>query len=388
MNTSINRRKWLKSGALLASGLVAAPWKWATAASRPAATTAELPSQYLNRTLRERPELQARLLANENPFGPAPSAKKAFAAAVDDGFKYAFAEKRQLQEAIAAKEGVTPDHIMLGAGSTELLMAAALYYGLKEGHILSADPSYTSLMRMADRIGSEWVKVPLTSDYKHDLNAMDTRTVGATKLVYICNPNNPTGTTLDPAKLEDFCKSVSKKAPIFIDEAYIDYVANPDVTSMIKCVRDGHNVMIARTFSKVHAFAGLRAGYLIAQPEVIKELDAFSTGGGTLSGPTALAALASYQDADFIKYSVKMNKESKDFVYKTLKAMDYEYVPSDTNFVLFPLRMHGDQFRNAMMDKGVGIRTWEFNRQHWCRVSMGKMDDMKLFAQAFNQVVS
>ncbi|SDL16127.1 histidinol-phosphate aminotransferase [Catalinimonas alkaloidigena] len=392
MSSALDRRTWLKSTALLTAGLAAAPLRWSDLQARPAAVLQRraemLAHNQFRRMAPDLPKMQARLLANENPFGPSPKALQAMTEAMSESCRYAFFELRDLKKQIAEKEGVSEDHIMLSAGSSDLLLLAAMYYGKPGSSILSADPSYTDLMEAAVELGAGWEKVPLTKDYAHDLDAMAKRVSDNTSLVYICNPNNPTGTIVDPAQLKAFCASVGKKKPVFVDEAYIHYTGDAPAHSMIASVRDGHNVLVARTFSKVYGMAGLRAGYLVAPPAVIEDLSKFASNGWDLSVLTLRAVLASYQDDAFVTDCVQKNQEAREFVYQTLKAMDYEYVPSHTNFVLFPLRMQGQQFFQQMMAKGVGIRFWEFNRQHWCRVSMGKMDDMQLFANAFREVVS
>jgi histidinol-phosphate aminotransferase len=380
MESKINRRNWLKSGALMAAGLTFGTGKWNAAGAHTTATPAPLA---------DRPVIKARLSANENPFGPSQKARKALIEAIDGSYMYPREYTQQFKSMIAKEEGVTEEHILLGAGSSELLMAAALNYTLKGGSgssILSADPSYTSLMRAASLYGSGWEKVPLTKDYAHDLEAIEKKVTDKTSLVYICNPNNPTGTIVPAAKLASFCEVVSKKKPVFVDEAYIDYVDNPKKQSMTEAVRKGQNVMVARTFSKVHGFAGLRIGYVVALPETVKELGKYCTGGMNICATSVRAAIASYTDTDHLNYAIKKNAESKEFLYKALKDTGYSYIPSHTNFVLFPLQMEGKRFTEEMMKRGVSIRNWEFDDKQWCRVSLGTMDEMKLFAEAFKQL--
>ncbi|MCC9167859.1 pyridoxal phosphate-dependent aminotransferase [Pontibacter harenae] len=384
MATEINRRDWLRSSALIAAGLCAAGLPNFAKAS-PSSLLVP-PRADSNRILADLPKMQARLTSNENPFGPSEKAKKALMEAINSGNRYPRDSVMALRAAIAKEEGVSEDHILLGAGSSELLLAAALKYSKKGGSILSADPTYASLVRSAVNVGAGWVKVPLTKDFAHDLDAMAKKVNDDISLVYIVNPNNPTATITPSDKLRSFCESVSKRKPIFIDEAYIDYVADPKGQSMVDLVQKGHNVIIARTFSKVHGFAGLRVGYVVAQPEMVKELGYYTNGAGNVSATSASAALASLQDKEFTKYCVQKNQEAKDFTYSILKKEGYTALPSHTNFVMFPLKMNGRKFTEEMLKRGVGLRSWEFYDQQWCRVSMGTMDDMKLFADAFKQL--
>ncbi len=400
MPTKMNRRKWFQSSAKMAGGVAlasAAPWNFAQAANQVAAQLYALPAQEVSNMLLARPELKARLLANENPFGPSKKAKEALMGEVDKGYLYDFEKKMEFGKMITSKYGLKlPEEtgfgpakdspIMLGAGSTELLLAASVAYGQNGGKILSADPTYMSLVRSAQNVGAEWETVPLTKEYVHDLNRLADAVSDDHSLVYICNPNNPTGTSVNPDELRSFCKEVSKKKPIFIDEAYIDYTPDPDKYSMIDLVAEGYNVIVTRTFSKLHAFAGLRIGFTVALPEVITEMSKYSNGGGNIASTSIAAAIASYRDIEYQSYAREMNTKSKDFLYKTLESAGYEYIPSDTNFVLFPLKMDSKRFQEEMMNRGVGVRSWSFDNKEWCRVSIGTMESMEYFAEAFNEL--
>ncbi len=400
MPTKMNRRKWFQSSAMMAGGVALAsssPWNFAQAANQVAAQLYALPAHEVGNVLLARPELKARLLANENPFGPSKKAKEALMGEIDKGYLYEFEKKMEFGKMITSRYGLKTieevgfgpskdSFIMLGAGSTELLLAASVAYGQNGGKILSADPTYMSLIRSAQNVGAEWETVPLTKEYAHDLNRIADTVSDEHSLVYICNPNNPTGTSLDPDEMRAFCKEVSKKKPLFIDEAYIDYTPDPEKYSMMDLVAEGYNVIITRTFSKLHAFAGLRIGYTVAQPEVIAEMSKYSNGGGNIACTSIAGAIASYQDTEYHAYAREMNTKSKTFLYKTLESAGYEYIPSDTNFVLFPLRMDSKRFQEEMMKRGVGVRSWSFDNKEWCRVSIGTMQAMEYFAEAFNEL--
>lgn len=388
MSTEINRREWLKTSALLTAGLTfgTSGLKPLLAKARPAARKYLTNFEMESAMAVDLPPLRARLLANENPFGPSEKARKAIVDAIGTSYQYPFMAVKQFQQMIADKEGVTKEHILLGAGSSELLAAAAIIFAAKGGPIVTADPSYLDLVNTAADFGAPIEKVPLDKAYGHDLDAMQKKVGSKTSLVYICNPNNPTGTVIPGAKLRAFCETVSKTTPIFIDEAYIDYADPTQTASMIECVKKGQNVIVARTFSKLHAFAGLRIGYVIAQPDVVKAMGKYCSEGGAISATTVSGAMASYQDAEYAKYAIAKNAESKNFLYQTLKAEGYSYVPSHTNFVIFPLKMNAEKFVGEMMKRGVGVRSWAFAGQQWCRVSIGTMNDMKIFAGAFKEV--
>ncbi|NCD72134.1 pyridoxal phosphate-dependent aminotransferase [Mucilaginibacter agri] len=387
---TINRRNWIRSSALMAAGitvfsgsvskLVAMPAKLMSGSFDDMAVTDE--SVITSASM----AIKARLSANENPFGPSPAAKKAIQDALDLSYQYPFMRFSDLTGKIAAYEGIDQKNILMDAGSTPLLHAAAQYYGKNGAEIICGDPSYDDLPRSAAKLGSKLVKVPLTPDYKLDLDAMEAKIGPNTGLIYICNPNNPTATVLDTAKLKAFCERVSKKVTVFIDEAYIDYLPDPQGTTLISGVKAGQNIIVARTFSKLYGFAGLRCGYVVAQPETVKTLSDYATGIMSLSATTVAAAIAGYQEKEFLQAALKKTMESKEYLYSVLKKEGYNYIPSSTNFVMFEIKMDGARFANEMANRGVSIRHWEFNNKNWCRVSIGRMDEMQAFADAFKQL--
>jgi histidinol-phosphate aminotransferase len=394
MAASMNRRNWLKSSAFLAGGLTFFSGSFSPLLAKPSrALGSTLSPDSINHltdeaiNLASPPQLRAKLNSNENPFGPSAKAKKAAMEALDNSYQYGFTYVRDLMGKIAEYEGVKPENILMGAGSSPLLLAAAMHFAQTgKGHIISGDPTYASLPRDAEDFKATWVKVPLTADHKLDLDAMEKKIDSNTSLMYICNPNNPTGTVVDTAKLKAFCERVSKKVPVFIDEAYIDYMPDPQAASLMDSVKKGQNVMVARTFSKLYGFAGLRVGYLVGQPDTVKTLSKYTNGGGGISATSANAAIAAYQDKAFLADALAKTLDSKKFLYETLKKEGYEYIPSSSNFVMFPLKMEGTKFVEEMMKRGVGVRSWTFAGKDWCRVSIGRMDEMQAFADAFKQL--
>ena len=385
---SMNRRDWLKATALFTGGISLLPPGLQQLHAAPLATAKATP-YVTDATVAAAlpPALKARLFANENPFGPSPAAKKAMMESLDSGYQYPFMQLRELEDKICTFEGIDPKMLMTSSGSSPLLLGTALTLLKDGGNIVSADPTYDDLPTRCEHINAKWIKVPLTKDYAHDLDAMEKAINADTKLVYICNPNNPTGTIIDAGKLKDFCERVSKKVTVFIDEAYIDYLPDPAGTTLIGGVKKGWNIIVARTFSKVYGLAGLRIGYIIAQPAMLEKLGNYSaTGGYALSAPAISAAMASYQDKTYMLDVVQKMLVSKQFLYDTLKSEGYTYIPSTTNFVMFPLKMEGPRFVEEMGKRGVGLRNWKLNNADWCRISIGRIDEMQAFASAFKEL--
>ncbi|HTI89884.1 MAG TPA: histidinol-phosphate transaminase [Puia sp.] len=394
MGNSISRRTLLKRGALLAGGLPFAGSLLDKVQASPIntrpdhASSFSMPDSWVEReiALNAPVPLKARLFANENPFGPSDKAKHAIMQALPTSYQYPIRDMGELSEKISGFEKVPQENILLASGSSPLLMAAALYYGKPGSNIITGDPSYADLPSKAERMGVKINRVPLTSEFKLDLDAMEKAIDSNTTLVYVCNPNNPTATVVDKDKLKAFCERVSKKVTVFIDEAYIDYLPDPQGTTLIPMVNTGANIIVARTFSKLYGFAGLRAGYVVTQPQIIKNLSLHTEASMSITATTLAAALASYQDREFLDGALKKTLASKDYLYEVLKKEGYTYVPSSTNFVIFPIKMEGKQFTDEMMKRGVGVRFWKFNNKEWCRVSIGRMDEMEAFAAAFKEI--
>ena len=379
----MNRRSWLKASALLTGGLALGS-KWTPAHATPLVNSCTRTDLQLARTAP--PTLKARLFANENPFGPGDKAKKAIADCVGTCYQYPMQAGEELGKLLEKKEGVTMEWMMPGGGSSPLLHATAMYFAKGGGNIISGDPSYEDIPQWAEKVGAQWIKVPLTADYHLDLPAMEKKVNSRTKLVYICNPNNPTGTAVDTAALKDFCERVSKKTTVFVDEAYIDYLGNPQQHTMLDCVKKGQNVIVARTLSKLYGFAGLRFGYIMAPPDLLKKLEPYSTSFYTISAPAIHAAIAGLNDTEYLQSALQKTERSKQHLYHTLKGEGYSYIPSKTNFVMFPLQMSGERFAEEMWKRGVGLRDWKLNGKDWCRISIGRMDEMEAFAEAFKEI--
>ena len=389
MSKEMDRRKWLKSSVILSGGLAFLPNMFSSVKAEIRKKENNLFDKVFvsdNDLAMETtpPEIKARLSFNENPFGPSEKAKQAIKDAIDKSYCYPLFDESVMSEKIASFEGLKESQILMGAGSSPFLLAGAMLY--KNGTIISSKPTYEDLLSKAETFGAKVVRLPLTSDYKFDLDAIEKAIDSNTSLVYIVNPNNPTGTVVDNEKLKSFCRRVSTKTMVLVDEAYIDLVPNPAETSLIPLIKEGVNIIVLRTFSKLYGMAGLRFGYMVAQPETIKKFSALTSSAPAIAATTWAAAIASYRDEPFMKMSYDGIQQSKQYLYQVLKKEGYEYVPTSTNFVIFPVREDSKEFVKKMMANGVAVRSWSFNDKEWCRVSIGTMDDMKAFALALAKI--
>lgn len=388
MSNNLTRRDWLRASGILTAGLGLTRWNVAQATSSPTKLiNAPFVSEFAAMSPPDLPKLRARLLANENPLGIAQSAKEAILKAAEIGNRYAWMEFGPMKQLISDKEGVKAANILMSPGSSQMLLAAAEYFAKGGGTILTCRPTYDDLLEKTTEFGATVKALPLTKDYKYDLAAMKAAITSDVKLVYIVNPNNPTGTILSPAELEAFCREVAPKVPVFIDEAYIDFLTGEDRPMLGKLINEGYNIMLARTFSKIHGFAGLRLGYAMAQPKMLEALSQYIGAEGDVSITTLMAGIASYQDIAWQDHCRAENAKAKAYTVKALADLGYEVIPSYTNFMLFPIKMKTKSFSQQMFAQGIGIQTRDSAGQPYCRVSIGTMEEMSIFIDGFKKVV-
>lgn len=326
-----------------------------------------------------------RLCYNENPFGMSPKAKEAIMTAWPLHGHYDPPSYPELTRVFAQHVGVDPDNVLVTQGSSEVLSIVALAYGLHGGEIVAASPTFEGLPDYARAINATVHRVPVDANLSHDLNAMDARTTNAVQLVFVCNPNNPTSTLTDHAKLRDFVRTVSKRALVVVDEAYHDFVDNPSYRSFTDMVTQGENIIVSRTASKIHGIAGLRVGFAIARPDIIARLRSLVTGTPNVFGMSA--AIASLKDTEYQAFVKARNREGRDLLVSSLKSMNKRVVPSQTNFVFFEAKLPVAQVQAAAQSRGfiVGRAFPPYN--DWVRISIGTPDEMKSLVAVLPEVL-
>ena len=371
-----SRRQWLKS-ASLAGGAA-----FLTGATSFPALSAEEVQKFNPRPLAQLVQLGS----NENPYGPSLKVRKAMENAFDLGCRYPYSYNPSLQNMIAEKEGVTPDHIVLLAGSTEGLKIAGITYAGPRDEIISGLPTFLSMMTYAETWGADVNWVPLDKDFNYDLPEIEKRITSKTKLVFLCNPNNPTGKLLPANEVLDFCESVSRKTMLFSDEAYCDYIEDPNYPSMTKLVKEGKNVIVSKTLSKVYGIAGIRLGYLVARPDIAAKLSERVVANTNIMAIEAgKAALA---DNEFYSFSLDKNKQARKMIEKTLDDLKLTYLPSQANFVFFHANQDARELAAKMRNKGIIVGRPFPPLNDWCRVSTGTIEEVQLFNNALIEVLS
>ena len=324
-----------------------------------------------------------RLSSNENPYGPSPAAFDAMRKAFDLAWRYPDEAADALAADLAKLHGVPEDHIVLGAGSSEILKLAASACTGPGRPAVTADPTFEAVAHYSKAVGAEVVKVPLTPEARHDLGKMLPAGAG---LVYLCNPNNPTASLTPAAEVRAFLARVPAGTAVLVDEAYAHYVESPEWESVIPRVGDYPGLIVARTFSKVYGMAGLRCGYAIAQPATarkLREQQAFDS----LSIMALAAARASVADAGHVETSRNRNRETRAFVRSSLESMGYPPIPSETNFLMADLRRDVGPVIAALKAQGVEVgRKFPAMPTH-LRVTVGTRPQMEAFLGAFRTVV-
>jgi histidinol-phosphate aminotransferase len=320
------------------------------------------------------------LRSNENPYGPSPLARKVFVENATISNRYNWDVATQLISELAKKNSVTDENILLGAGSTEILDLVAKLVSLDKGTYVIADPSYDYWTVTLDNLGLTKIKVPLTTDKKINLNAMLEAVNQETKLVYICNPNNPTGTICEREALVQFVNKISENTIVLIDEAYLDFTKQQSLSNL---VNDHKNVIIAKTFSKMYGLAGARIGYAIANKTLIDNLSNLqSNTNNSVSVVSKLAAIASLTDDKFVSNCYLLNENVKQYTISELKKLNCECISSTTNFIYFSLSNYNKDYFKQLEDNNIeGGRIYE-EQGKWTRITVGKMDEMKKFIKA------
>ena len=375
MNTvSISRRKFAQ---LLSAGAACAVVKPAVSLAKtvPIAHPAAPPLTGI-----------VRLSSNENPYGPSPQGLKAMTNVFHLACRYPDENAAALSEKLAKLNNVTPDQILLGDGSGEVLkLCAETFTGAQHGKLVLADPTFEAILHHAAVNAAEVVKVPLTNSFAHDLAKM--AEVSNAALVYICNPNNPTASITPKDELHDFISKTPSQTMILVDEAYFHYADSSDYDSVIPLIQDHPNLIVARTFSKIYGMAGLRCGYAVGQTETIAQLRAHQS-WDSVNIMAVAAASASLEDANQVASGRRLNQETRTFVTTQLEAMGYNSIPSQANFIMFDVKRPVVPLIKALKDKNVEVgRLFPALPKHM-RLTIGKKNEMEAFLSAFRQVAA
>jgi len=327
-----------------------------------------------------------RLSANENPYGPSPSALKAMTDSFGLSCRYPDEHNNVLIEKLAKLNNVSHDQILLGDGSGEILkLCAETFTGKQGGALVVAVPTFEAILLNASANGADVVKVPLTGSFAHDLPKMMAAAKGG--LIYVCNPNNPTASITPKDELRDFVEKTPRGTMILVDEAYFHYADSPDYESMIQLVQDHPSLIVSRTFSKIYGMAGLRCGYCVAQKETLERIRPHQM-WDSVNIMALAAASASLDDPDQVPNGQRLNNEAKTLTINELDKMGYKTIPSQANFIMFDCKRPVLPLIKAMKDRNVHVGRLFPPVPNHMRVTIGKKSEMESFLNAFKQVIA
>jgi histidinol-phosphate aminotransferase len=332
------------------------------------------PGKPISETARELgldPASIVKLASNENPLGPSPLAKQAMREALDEAHIYPDGGGHALRTALAGRHRLKTRNVVIGNGSNEIIELLCHSFLNRDTSLIAAEHAFVVYKLMATLFGARYIEVP-DPGFVHDLDAMAAAITPETRLVFIANPNNPTGTMVGQAEIDRFMDRVPDHVVVVFDEAYHEFLDDPPDT--LKFVRDGRNVCVLRTFSKIHGLAALRVGYGLASPDVAgilqKARQPFNVNAIAQAG--ALAALA---DEQHVARTVTVNREGLAFYQAALDARGIEHVPSHANFVLARVG-DGDRLFSEMLRRGVIVRAMRgYKLPDWVRISIGTAEE-------------
>ena len=371
----MNRRDFIRTGnAMSMVGLGRMAALPGTAGAAP--TSAKLPTGYF-------PGL--RLNSNENALGLSPAAREAVLATIGEANRYPDDIRARLIETLATQHGVEAESIVLGTGSTDILQMIVQAAATPNQQLVLADPTFEAIIRYQRPLAYRMVKVPLDDHYGHDIQQMrDAVRAQRPAVVYICNPNNPTGTLTSSADIDTWIEEAPETVLFAIDEAYYEYVRAPGYWSAVKWIKERPNVVVAHTFSKIYAMAGLRLGYAIAHPDTAQRLREFLSSDNVTV--LALAAgLASLGDQDLIPRSRAANERAKKITIECLDELGLEHLPSHTNFLMHRINGELDTYRRRMRERGIHVGRPFPPLDGHNRLSLGLPEEMEWFTEVLRE---
>lgn len=323
-----------------------------------------------------------KLASNENPFGCSPKAKEAIIAAVEQTSIYPDGGAVELTQAVAAELGVQPNQIIFGAGSDEVILMIARAFLTPQDETIAAFPTFPQYKHNAEIEGATMIEVSVDADGKHDLAAMLAKVNERTKIIWICNPNNPTGTMLSGQEIVSFLDAVPDRVMVVLDEAYVEYTMNGQFPDSIALLNKYKNLVVLRTFSKIFGLASLRIGYGVGHPDVIRSINQVREPFNTTTYAQK-AALASVKDKSFIDFCRDANAKGIAQLTAAFKEMGLPYFDAHGNFIMVDVKCPGGAVFQSLLRQGIVVRhdpSWGYPTK--IRVTVGSEEQNRKFIEA------
>lgn len=328
-----------------------------------------------------------KLASNENPLGPSPLAMEAMSRAISRVHIYPDGNCYYLKSDLAKHIGLREENLIIGNGSDEILKMIAEAFLNAGDEVVFAHPSFSEYEFVSKIMDAKIVSVPLKKNFVHDLEAMLKVVSSATKIVFVCNPNNPTGTIVTQEELVSFLGKIPEHLLVVIDEAYYEYVSDPLYPDSLEFIRQGKKVIVLRTFSKIYGLAGLRIGYGISTPEIIGLINRVRE-PFNVNLMAQEAARASLQDSEHVRRSREMVLEGREFLYKAFDRLGLNYVPTQANFIFVDVGRDCREVFVSLLKKGVIVRTGDiFGHPTFLRVTIGTREENERFISCLEDVL-
>ncbi len=328
-----------------------------------------------------------KLASNENPLGPAPEVIAAMQEAVKEVNIYPDGYAFKLRQRLSEELGVAEEQLIFGNGSDELLAMLAQAFLTADDEVIMGGTTFSEYRFAGNLMGATITQVPL-ADYRHDLPAMAESISEATKMVFVCNPNNPTGTIVTEEEVSQFLEQVPEDVLVVFDEAYYEYVTSDQYPETISYLDDYENVIILRTFSKAYGLAGLRIGYGIASPQIIDYLGRVKQ-PFNVDAVAQKAALAALEAKEHLTKTLAYNNQGKEYFYQQFEEWGLEYLPTESNFIMVDVARNNEEVFAEMMEQGIIIRSLDsFGYESKIRVTVGLPEENQACIQALKRVLN
>ncbi len=329
-----------------------------------------------------------KLASNENPLGPAPSAIGAMQAAAAGIHIYPDGGCVRLKEDLSKHLGVSPEQLIIGNGSDEVIKLLAEAFFRPGDEVVVAAPTFGEYAYAARLMGASLMEVKAAEGLEHDLERMAAAITQKTKAVFVCNPNNPTGGMKTRAEWEEFLEQVPENVLIVVDQAYREYVEDPEYPDGLEYLGSGKKLLVLRTFSKIYGLAGLRVGYGVGDPELVAYINRVRE-PFNVNLMAQIAARAALADEEFLEKSRAMVRAGMDQINRGLEEMGLEYLPSAANFILFSTPYPCRELYPRLLQKGVIFRPADiFCLPKHFRVTVGTEEENARFLQALREVLA
>ena len=327
-----------------------------------------------------------KLASNENPFGPSPKAKEMIMKSAENINRYPDGSAYYLKNKLSEYLNLPVENIILGSGSSEIISLTLETFVNPGEEIIYPWPSFVMYRILTLKNNAVGIEIPLEENFSYDLKKFLEKITPRTKVIFLCNPNNPTGTIIHRKQLEDFLKKLPEEIIIISDEAYFEYVEDENYGSAFPFFQE-KNIVICRTFAKIYGLAGLRIGYGIARKEITEYIERIRP-PFNITTPAQMAAIAALQDQKHIEYVREKTIEGKKYLYNEFEKLGIEYIPSETNFILCKFKVDAGKIVKELEKRGIIVRSMKsFGLTEYIRITVGTEEENRILIDSLREIL-